>query len=146
MCAVAFTFEAFASSVHHHLPRTKLSGRSADARIHQTLSRAFKMNNAQSKLIRSVLQQIFRFRDRAVHPSAAYGELTGHPVFRTGMEPMYLMYRVENAATSCAAMHQSLWHCLMNPRGQDEEFIKWCDLMATHIGKPIVPMSTEGTP
>ncbi len=135
MCAAAFALEAFANSVHHHLPSTKLPGRSADARIHQTLCRAFKLTNVQSKETRSGFQQIFRFRDRAVHPPAAFVEAAGHPHFRVGLEPSYVIFRLENAETTYTFVHQVLWGSLRKPRGT-AEFRAWCQGMADVIGEP----------
>lgn len=135
MCAAAFALEGFANSVHHHLPSTKLPGRSADARIHQTLCRAFKLTNLQSKETRSGLQQIFRFRDRAVHPPATFVEAAGHPHFRVGMEPSYVIFRLENADTTCTFVHQVIWGSLRHPRGTPE-FRAWCEGMLDMIGEP----------
>ncbi len=138
MTAAAFTMEAFASSVHHFMPASKVGARSADARIHQTLCRTFRFSNTQSKLFRTTLQQVFRFRDRAVHPPATFAEPVGHPYFRVGMERSSVIFRVENAETSCAFVHQVVWHCLHKPRGSDE-FEAWCAGMADEIGEPPTP-------
>ena len=136
MCAAAFTLEAFANSVHHHVPASKTPGRSADARIHQTLCRAFKLTNDQSRKIRATMQQVFRFRDRAVHPPAGFVQPTAHPVYRVGLEPSYAIFRVENAETACAFVHQVLWVCLRNPRRPSEDFGKWCAAKAEEVGEP----------
>lgn len=135
VCASAFALEAFANSVHHHVPASKVSGRSADARIHQTLTRAFRLTNEQSGQLRSTLQQIFRFRDRAVHAPAAFVAPAGHPVFSVGMDPRFVIFRVENAETCCKFIHEALWSCLNQPRGSGE-FQQWCEAMAQIVGRP----------
>ncbi len=136
LCAAAFAMEAFANSVHHHVPASKVSGGSADARIHQTLCRAFKLSNDQSKQFRSTLQQIFRFRDRGVHPPAGFVQPAGHPHFRVGLDPSYVIYRVENAETSCAFVQHVLRVCFRNPRSGSDEFKAWCAARAQELGDP----------
>lgn len=141
ICAAAFTLEAFANSVHHHMPASKVSGRSADARIHQTLCRAFRLTNDQSKQFRSMLQQVFRSRDRAVHPPAGFVQPVGHPHFRVGLEPSFVIFRVENAETSCVFLNDALKVCFGNPRRGSDEFEKWCEANAQEIRDP---SETEG--
>lgn len=52
ICSAAFAVEAFANSVHHHVPSSKLPAKSATGRVHRTLTYAFKLTNEQSKVAR----------------------------------------------------------------------------------------------
>lgn len=146
LCASAFALEAFANSVHHHVPASKVAGRSADARIHQTLQRAFRLSNAQSKAMRTTMQQVFRLRDRAVHPSAAFAEPLGHPVFKALMEPRFVNFRTENVATAYRFAYETITSCLSAPRPVSAEFLEWCSVMTDHVSAKAPTPETNESP
>lgn len=141
ICAVAFTLEAFTNSVIHHQPHvwqrptTSAPARktSADGRIHQVWSRAFKLNNEQAKGVRTALQQIFRFRDQAVHPAVAFVEPGPHGVYPVSVHPRFAMFRLENADTAVRFTTDVLPYLLANPRGTDTDWLEWCAHMARNM-------------
>ncbi|WP_406831675.1 hypothetical protein ABEG17_02405 [Pedococcus sp. KACC 23699] len=133
LCSSAFAMEAFANTVHHYVPSSKASGKSADARIHQTLQRAFILPNDFSKESRRILQEIFRFRDGAVHPAAAFTDPVGHPTWRVGMERRYVIFRVENAVAAHLFAETTIKRCLRGPRNHGKEFTAWCSGMLAEM-------------
>lgn len=142
ICAIAFTLEAFTNSVVHHQPQTRPPGptlgsgnrkMSADGRIHQVWNRAFRLPNSTAKAVRVPLQQIFRYRDQAVHPAVAFVAPTRHAVLPVDVHPRYAMFRTENADTAVTFVEQALPYLMEHPRGTDGDWLEWCRFMRTHI-------------
>lgn len=78
--------EAFYASVDEHIPTDKeLAKRWAKnrtartVRICETLIRAFKVTHPGRTILRDNLEEVFKFRDYAVHPPARFREPVMHP-------------------------------------------------------------------
>lgn len=131
--AAAFTIEAFHTSVVQHLSERRIHAQSADGRVHQALVRGFRLTNAQSKTERGNLRQVFRLRDRAVHPSAAFAVPIRHPVFPVSMDPKYVAFRCENALAAASYARALVTFCLDHPRANLSELVKWCEAMKARL-------------
>lgn len=104
LAAVASTFDSFHDSLRRRL-RTQpdVGKRSARWRlIAETIRRAFVIPQSVLPNLRQPLQQIFRFRDLGVHPSADFQGPVTHPAMQAGVHPLYAINRHENAATATA--------------------------------------------
>ena len=131
--ACAFAIDAFYAAVAERAPVqtavTKTWGitrQARHARIHQTMQRAFRLTNATSKEIRSSLQQIFQLRDQSVHPSAAFSEPLVHPILNVGVDPRFVMYRVENAHKVANVTLELVRHLVQRPRPAQAALGEWC--------------------
>jgi hypothetical protein len=56
---------------------------------------AYQLKNKGSKAFR--VKEIYKFRDQAVHPSAAMEEAILHPEINVGVERRFVVFRYENA-------------------------------------------------
>lgn len=125
--AAAFALEAFRESVLHHVPSARIAADSADGRIHQSLIHAFVFPQAAAKAWRQDLKQVFRLRDSAVHPSAAFATPGLHSAYPVAMDSKYLKYSCENGTTVARMAWRLIQHCLRNPRATHAELSAWCE-------------------
>lgn len=132
ICAIAFAFEAFANSIVQNLPDAAqyvMPESSAATRVHLILRSGFKIGNQGSKAVARALKEIFLFRNKAVHSSAAFADAVKHPVFPAGFEPRMLMYRVENAETAYAFARDVLDQLPPLARGTSTDWLAWCEII-----------------
>lgn len=139
VAAAAFAIDAFYGSVLQHAPGTKVRARSRDGAIFETLKRAFSLSAAQQAVLREPLRVIFRLRDDAVHPPAAWVEPAWHPVFNVGMEPRFVNYRVENAINAQLLARKLIWSCLRSPKPEHADLATWCEAAKDLVAEPPPP-------
>jgi hypothetical protein len=127
--AAAFALEAFAYSVQYHDSGAPIVAASTSGWMHQVFLRAFRMPNEQSRAVRSSLREVFKWRNRAVHPSAEFAEPITHPQFFAGMEPRYIWFRVENAETVVRFARDLIYSLLHQARPGVPGLTAWCEAM-----------------
>lgn len=102
--AAATFFEALYATVLERLP-TKPTNKGQNrhqrparyAVVTETLRQAFGLKKQGTANLRSVLKEIYRFRDEAVHPSAKFSEPIAHSELGVGVERRFVMFGFENA-------------------------------------------------
>lgn len=62
------------------------------ARVAEQLRMSFGLKKRGTANLRSVLAEIYRFRDEAVHPSATFNEPVLHPQLQVGVERRFVMF------------------------------------------------------
>lgn len=102
--AAATFFEAlYATTVERDPPSTTSEPRKARKRparfatVTEQLRRSFGLRNKGTANLRSVLSEVYRFRDQAVHPSAAFSEPILHPDLGIGVERRFVMFSAASA-------------------------------------------------
>jgi hypothetical protein len=102
--AAATFFEAlYATTVERNPPNAiggKRKSRKRSTRfaiVTEQLRRSFGLRNKGTANLRSVLSEVYRFRDQAVHPSAAFSEPVLHPELRIGVERRFVMFSAASA-------------------------------------------------
>jgi len=149
MGALGFSLDALYASVKERMPDgvTADIGSETTSRhqfVHETLRRSARLSNQQAKHSRSVVQQIFRFRDAAVHPSGGWSEPVLHPELGTGMAPGYVAFSAENAARGYAATRSVIEVILANVRPQYAELAEWAGGSLQRLPEPLPPdIATE---
>lgn len=102
--AAATFFEALHAVVLERLPikpsskgeiRRQRSARYAV--VAETLRQAFGLRKQGAANLRSVLKEIYKFRDEAVHPSAKFSEPVAHPVLGVHVERRFVMFSFGSA-------------------------------------------------
>lgn len=138
--ASAFAIDAFYGATLVHAPAAKVASRAARyAKIFETLKQAYKLGRGQQQsYIRATLQQVFQFRDHAVHPPASWAKPVAHPVFGLGMEQLFVIFRAENAYAARKFAHQLIWRCLTQPKSRHRDLVTWCEATAKLIEQPDV--------
>lgn len=139
VAAAAFAIDAFYGSVLQHAPDTKVEASTRDGAIFETLKRAFSLGATEQAALRERLRVIFRLRDDAVHPPAAWVTPAWHPAFNLGMEPRFVNYRVENAINAQLRARRLIWSCLRSPKPKHADLATWCEELKDLVPEPPPP-------
>jgi hypothetical protein len=67
------------------------------SQVAETVRIAYQLKSKGSKAFRDSIKQIYKFRDQAVHPSAAMEEAVLHPDIDVGVERRFAVFRYDNA-------------------------------------------------
>ncbi|MHB1657366.1 MAG: hypothetical protein ACYCSZ_13485 [Burkholderiales bacterium] len=102
--AAATFFEAlYAATIERFPPKKPLAPRDPKKRstryaiVTEQLRRSFGLKNQGTANLRSVLREVYHFRDQAVHPSAVFSEPVLHPELNVGVEKRFVMFSASNA-------------------------------------------------
>jgi hypothetical protein len=137
--AAAFAIDAFYGSVVEHAPELRVRAKSRAKSIAATFGRGFVLTNAQQREASKLVVQVFRFRDRAVHPRAEFVAPVRHPTFGLGMDPRFVIFRLENANASRIGVHRLLWLLLHRPRGRYASLVEWATASKALVEAPPDP-------
>lgn len=95
--AAATFFEALYAATRDRFPTKQVAYKSRRAQVTDQLRKSFGLKNKGTANLSSVLHEVYRFRDEAVHPSATFNEPVLHPRLQVGVEKRFVMFRYENA-------------------------------------------------
>jgi hypothetical protein len=102
--AAATFFEALYAASRDCMPPARLaprasggSGAKRSAVVTEQLKRSFGLKPKKTADLASVLSEVYRFRDEAVHPSSSFGPPALHPVLGVLVERRLAMYTYPNA-------------------------------------------------
>ena len=101
--AAATFFEAlYAATMERNPPksaprRNPINRPTRFATVTEQLRRSFGLRKQGTAKLRSVLKEIYRFRDQAVHPSATFTKPVLHPTLRVGVEYRFVMFSAPSA-------------------------------------------------
>jgi hypothetical protein len=130
--ASAFSLEAFYASVNERIPadeelakRWAKNRTARTVRICEILIRAFMITHPGRKILRENLEQVFKFRDYAVHPPARFREPIMHPDLGVGVEWRFISFSALGAIASSRVAMSIIKQCLHAPRSEHEELAKW---------------------
>lgn len=101
--SAATFFEAlYAATIERNPPKHPVTPRNPEKRptryavVTEQLRRSFGLKKQGTANLRSVLHEIYRFRDQAVHPSATFSEPVLHPDLHVGVEHRFVMFCASN--------------------------------------------------
>jgi hypothetical protein len=98
--AAATFFEALYATAVERDPRKPPHTKNRSTRyavVTEQLRRSFGLRKQGTTNLRSVLKEIYRFRDQAVHPSAAFTQPMLHPQLQVGVEHRFVMFSFSSA-------------------------------------------------
>jgi len=104
--AMAITFESLYSSLLIRNPldselldkwKNGKTGISRYAKVAEVIKRSFPVKNEEMKKLRTNLEELFRFRNMAVHPSSELQDPIIHAELNVGVEPKFARYTAQNA-------------------------------------------------
>jgi hypothetical protein len=93
--AAATFFEALYATAVERDPRKPPHTKDRPTRykvVTEQLHRSFGLKKQGTANLRSVLKEVYRFRDQAVHPSAAFTQPMLHPQLQVGVEHRFVMF------------------------------------------------------
>jgi hypothetical protein len=138
--AAAFSIDSFYASVKARLPavpgleaswRRNRTGR--PAQIAETLKRGFQISHRGFADVRNGLEQVFKFRDWAVHAPAEFKEPVLHPLLRAGVEWRFIAFGLENCREIARFVKELITQLMERPKPEHAELVEWCDAYA---GRP----------
>ena len=102
--ACATFFEALYAAARDCMPPGRQAPRSADGSgakrsrlVAEQFKRSFGLNQKKADDLASVLSEVYRFRDEAVHPASSFGPPAVHPTLEVLVERRLAMYTFPNA-------------------------------------------------
>lgn len=102
--ASATFFEALYAASRDCMPPARLAPRASDgsgakrsALVTEQLKRSFGLKPKKTAELASLLSEVYRFRDEAVHPSSSFGPPALHPMLGVLVEKRLAMFSYPNA-------------------------------------------------
>lgn len=95
--------------------------------IAEVLRRAFSLKPKPSVVLRNNLQQIFKFRDLAVHPSGNATAPVLHPELGTGVEWRFGAFRADNARPLVHIAHDTIQELVTNGKPATPEIARYAE-------------------
>lgn len=115
--------------------RTK--GTARHAQIAETIKRGFQLKPAGTKNLKNMLEQIFSFRDKAVHPKSGTAQPLLHRELNKFTDWRYATYRFSNAKAILAATLSILLQTAGSPSQKTSNQIKEYSINLSATLKPI---------
>lgn len=139
IAAVAFALDNFQAVIMPHAPRSAAlastwaaSGTPRHQRVSETIRRTFKLSNAGAKRLSEAIQEIFKFRDWAVHQPADFREPVTHDYLETGVEWRFVAFSSTNAARVAERGASITSQCIDAPRTSNQWLVGWCERNREH--------------
>jgi hypothetical protein len=147
-CVAAATFfEALYAATRECLPQSRNAPRpggrrrrARSANVAEQLRRAFGLKTKGAASLREALSEVYRFRDEAVHPPAAFGPPAVHPDLGTLVERRYAMFTSANA---CQAVRRALAFCEILPLIAQTQGPKEIQPLAHYLLESAAPLFTS---
>jgi hypothetical protein len=103
MTSCAIEIDALYAAVKQKMPKTakpfdseKRRG-ARHAQVSEAIKQAFQLKQAGFEKISEAIEQIFAFRDQAVHPTGNFNAPVLHPELNVGVEKRQVIFRYDNA-------------------------------------------------
>lgn len=142
IAAAAFALDNFVDVIREFAPdieATKAEWRKAGTarlkQISETIRRTFKISNKGARTLRTLVGEVFRFRDWAVHPSGAFRQPLQHDLIDAGVEWRFVAFRADNAVNAVRAAISILSQCISSPRLGNDKLVEWCNTAKPRIDK-----------
>jgi hypothetical protein len=95
--------------------------------IAETFRRSFQIKQVTFNEIRSRLDELFTFRDEAIHPTGAAQMPVPHPRLKVATERRLTMYSAENAFTASKLALNIIALLLNHPKTKHQSLIEHCE-------------------
>lgn len=115
----------------------KENGTARYKQIAEVLRRAFKLSNKSSKNLRDFLNELFRFRDLAVHPKAGTTSPTLHPELNKVSDWRFAAFRNHNAHIATKITLSIVNQTINKGAPHNEALDKYCLELSNRI-EPII--------
>jgi hypothetical protein len=132
--AAAFALDNFYSVVQRFCPgyadlrkEFERAGTARHQQISETLRRTFQVRSKEERRLRATIQEIFKYRDWAVHPPAEFRDPVRHDLFDVGVEWRFVAFRATNAVAVTRNATSLIDQCVNSPRKSNAPLVKWSD-------------------
>ncbi|MEN4446420.1 hypothetical protein [Mycobacterium sp. SM3041] len=117
--AAAFAIDAFYASIKSRSPEHPDQAAWSKKRtaryiqVSETITRHLKINDSTIKTrIRTNIQAVFEYRDKAVHPPSEFYEAVYRSDLNVGLDRAFVMFRAENAVSAMGTAVDLLDYCV----------------------------------
>jgi hypothetical protein len=151
MVSAAIAWDALYSIVREHveippamLDRWRKGGTARYTQVAEVVRRAFGLKPKGAAALRSNLKEIFRCRDRAVHPSGKLEAAVKHPELDVGVEWRFAFYRARNADFVVSVATTMLWDLAHQAKPKSNKVASYQQVLASKLqellpeGRPVV--------
>lgn len=132
ICASAFALDNFYACIADFVPGGEALRSQWDAartarhkRVSESMRRTFKVTNEGGKYLQTKMQEVFKFRDWAVHPPSDFREAHYNDLIDAGTDWRFVAFRAENASHAAVFAASSISQCLKAPRRSVIELGNW---------------------
>lgn len=139
--SAAIAWDALYSVVLEHaaVPPAMLArwreGRTARyTQVAEVVRRAFGLKPKGAAALRANLKELFRCRDRAVHPSGKLEPAVHHPELNVGVEWRFAFFRAANADFVVSVATAMLWDLAHQATPKDPKVTKYQQALAATLG------------
>lgn len=101
--------------------------------VAEVVRRAFKLKAPGAAALRENLKEIFRCRDRAVHPSGKLEAAIHHPELNVGVEWRFVFFRARNAEFAVSVATAMLWDLAHGAKPQHAKVIEYQKALASKL-------------
>jgi len=101
--------------------------------VAEVFRRAFKVSPKGFGNLSNATEQIYRFRDLAVHPPGAYSDPVLHPILGSGTEWRFVSFGYDSSHTTVRAALAIVVQLAAKPRNKGEAFAKYCEGLSTRL-------------
>jgi hypothetical protein len=147
--AAAIALDAFYSILQTHvtLPPALIekwrTGRTARySQVTEVLRQAFRLKSKGTAALRTMLKDIYRFRDIAVHPSGKIEAPIYHPELDVGVEWRFAYFRATIAEQRVNAATWILWDLCHNGKPKDPKIVEYVG----NLKQRLVELYPDGHP
>lgn len=151
MVSAAIAWDALYSVVREHveippamLERWRKGGTARYTQVAEVVRRAFSLKPKGATALRANLKEIFRCRDRAVHPSGKVEPAVHHPELDVGVEWRFVFYRASNADFAVGVATAMLWDLAHEAKPKSKKVANYQKVLAGKLkeflpqGRPVV--------
>jgi hypothetical protein len=124
--------------------RTK--GTARYKQIAEVFRRAFRVSPRSGVLLRQHLREIFRWRDRTVHPQSARTQAVLYQELSVGTEWRFVAFRAVNARLVVGAALSIIAQLLARPREEHCELVAFCGPALTNVQPTVDAWETQFGP
>lgn len=97
------------------------------------LRRGFRLNNQQSQQLRYILQEVYKFRDWAVHPPSDFRQPVLHKDLDSGVEWRFVAYSAHNSEVIFNAIVRLMSVLFGHARLELKDLSKWVDAASKRL-------------
>jgi hypothetical protein len=137
--AAAFALDNFYAVVQPFCPgfaelrkEFERAGTARHAQISETLRRTFQVRAKEVRRLGATIEEIFKYRNWAVHPPAEFREPVRHDLFNVGVEWRFVAFRATNAVAVTRNSTSLIDQCVNSPRRNNAALVKWSE---SHKGR-----------
>jgi hypothetical protein len=130
--AAAFALDNFYAVVQRFCPgyaelkkEFERAGTARHLQISETLRRTFQVRAKEVRRLKGTIQEIFKYRDWAVHPPAEFREPVRHDLFDVGVEWRFVAFRASTAVAVTRNSTSLIDQCVHSPRTDNAALVEW---------------------